>query len=119
MNTDVYKTKLEEEKKVLEQELGSLGRFNTEKDEWEATPGHDATPEADENDLADKAENFEERTSTIRVLNARLKDVNDALGKIEAGTYGICEVSGKPISEARLMANPSARTSEEFMESAS
>lgn len=119
MNTDIYKTKLEEEKKLLEQELGSLGQLNSDTGEWEATPGGDGTPEADENDLADKAENYEERSSTMRVLNTRLSDVTRALTKIDNGTYGICEVSGNPISEARLLANPSARTSEEFMESAS
>jgi RNA polymerase-binding transcription factor DksA len=41
---------------------------------------------------------------------ARLTDVKDALAKIDAGTYGICETSGEPIEEARLRANPAART---------
>jgi DnaK suppressor protein len=38
-----------------------------------------------------------------------LKDIEDALDKIESGTYGICEECGKPISEARLKALPTAR----------
>jgi len=38
-----------------------------------------------------------------------LKDIEDALDKIEAGTYGICEECGKPISEARLKVLPTAR----------
>jgi len=43
-------------------------------------------------------------------LLENMKDVDDALAKLEQGTYGRCEVCGKPIAEARLEAMPSART---------
>jgi DnaK suppressor protein len=109
MNTHAYKTKLEAEKKLLEGELANLGRKD-EKGDWEATPETQTAPEADENDMADRTEDYEERTATIAALEPRLKDINDALAKIEDGTYGICEVCGKPIEEDRLEANPAART---------
>jgi RNA polymerase-binding transcription factor DksA len=35
-----------------------------------------------------------------------LEQVNKALARMEAGTYGICANCGKPISPARLMARP-------------
>lgn len=38
-----------------------------------------------------------------------LREVDDALAKFDAGTYGTCEVCGEPIAEARLEAMPSAR----------
>jgi DnaK suppressor protein len=38
-----------------------------------------------------------------------LKEIDVALAKIEAGTYGICETCGKPIAEERLAAIPYAR----------
>ena len=38
-----------------------------------------------------------------------LSAIKDALRKIEVGTYGMCEVCGKPIGEARLAAIPWAR----------
>jgi RNA polymerase-binding transcription factor DksA len=38
-----------------------------------------------------------------------LREVDDALAKFEAGTYGTCENCGKEIGEARLEAMPSAR----------
>jgi RNA polymerase-binding protein DksA len=38
-----------------------------------------------------------------------LRDVEAALKRIEDGTYGICEVCGKPIGEDRLRAIPWAR----------
>jgi RNA polymerase-binding protein DksA len=43
-----------------------------------------------------------------------LRDLNDALAKIQNGTYGICEGTGKPISKARLEAQPWARFSIEW-----
>ncbi len=109
MNTQAQKIKLEEEKKLVENELGDLGRVDT-KGDWEATPEIQTAPEADENDMADRTEDYGERTATLGVLENRLKDIDDALAKIENGTYGICEICGKPIETDRLQANPAART---------
>ncbi|WP_339228613.1 hypothetical protein NSQ77_02305 [Oceanobacillus sp. FSL K6-2867] len=39
----------------------------------------------------------------------RLQEINDALDRIEDGTYGISEKSGKPIPVERLEAVPTAR----------
>lgn len=38
-----------------------------------------------------------------------LYEIDQALKRIEQGTYGVCEMSGKPISHARLEAIPFAR----------
>jgi DnaK suppressor protein len=38
-----------------------------------------------------------------------LYEIEEALKRIDAGTYGICEMSGKPIAHARLEALPFAR----------
>jgi DnaK suppressor protein len=43
-----------------------------------------------------------------------LKEMDDALERIEKGTYGICEGTGKPIPKARLEANPWARYRVEY-----
>ena len=43
-------------------------------------------------------------------LELRLKEVNDALKRIEKGSYGICEVCKKEIPLERLKANPAAST---------
>ena len=42
-------------------------------------------------------------------LRETLQDIDAALGKIEQGTYGLCESCGRPIAEARLEAMPAAR----------
>ena len=43
-----------------------------------------------------------------------LKEIDDALQRIEQKTYGICEATGKPIAIARLEAKPWARYSVEY-----
>ena len=42
-------------------------------------------------------------------LRETLDEVDNALGKFDAGTYGTCENCGQPISPARLEAKPAAR----------
>ena len=43
-----------------------------------------------------------------------LREINAALAKIQNGTYGICEGTGKPISKPRLEAQPWAKYSIEY-----
>jgi len=42
-------------------------------------------------------------------LRETLDEVDNALAKFDAGTYGTCENCGQPISPARLEAKPAAR----------
>jgi DnaK suppressor protein len=115
INTHHFKEKLDIEKKTLEEELGQIAIFNTETNIWEATPDQDMMGEIDDNDAADRFEDFEERSGMVSTLQARLSDVNRALDKIEAGTFGSCEVSNEPIEADRLEANPAARTNKANM----
>ena len=39
-----------------------------------------------------------------------LAEVDAAIERVATGTYGVCEVCGEPIDEARLEARPTART---------
>jgi len=45
----------------------------------------------------------------VSSLRETLIDIDDALAKLEAGTYGHCESCGDDIVEARLEAMPHAR----------
>jgi DnaK suppressor protein len=54
-----------------------------------------------------------ERAQLTAVLDAtrrRLADLDDALSRLDAGTYGVCARCGRPIPAERLAARPSART---------
>lgn len=46
----------------------------------------------------------------IQGTQDHLAAVEAAMGRLEQGTYGICEVCGQPIPAARLDARPTART---------
>jgi DnaK suppressor protein len=43
-------------------------------------------------------------------VRERLVEVDAALERLAAGTYGTCEVCGRPIAPARLEVRPTART---------
>lgn len=111
-----YKQKLEEEKKLLEIELQSMGKED-ETGDWEATPEAELKSQdvSDDGDMAERAEDYEERSSTLNVLEKRLADIDNALAKIGTDLYGKCEVCNIEIGEDRLEVNPSARTCEACM----
>ncbi len=111
IDTKYFKDKLLKEKTELERGLSEIGRINPDNPaDWEATPGDMNEKTSDKNDSADGIEEFELRTATLKELEDELKEVNDALLRIEKGTYGLSEISGEPIEKARLEAYPAART---------
>ncbi|MBL1434154.1 TraR/DksA C4-type zinc finger protein [Candidatus Wolfebacteria bacterium] len=116
MDTEKYKVRLEEEKKKLEGEMSGVGQKNPNNPkDWEPTPANDGELDIDKNELADNHEESMERSAILNELEARHKNVVNALDRIEKGTYGICEKSGEQIEEDRLDANPAARTSKAHM----
>jgi RNA polymerase-binding transcription factor DksA len=116
MNTEHFKSRLEAELQTVEKELDELG-LKIAKNDWEATGDtlDVASPMADSNEAADQLEEFSERQGQTSALEEQHKDIKDALAKIEAGTYGTCEVDGEAIEMDRLEANPAARTCKEHM----
>ena len=111
--TDInhYKKLLEAEKIKLEAELQTVAhRSVTNPADWEASPANLGADSADENEVADEIEGFEENSGITRQLEIQINDVVAALDRIEQGTYGTCTVCQAPIEEARLNANPAATT---------
>ena len=101
------KEKLLSEKKRLESGLlrfadatGTVGNYETRIEDMGTDP--------DEN--ASEVEEYVDNLGLEQTLETQLKDVNDALAKIEHGTYGVCEKTGKEIPLERLEAYPGART---------
>ena len=47
-------------------------------------------------------------TATARSISASIADIDRAIEKIEAGTYGFCDECGEKIGDARLEALPAA-----------
>ena len=64
----------------------------------------------DEDDEAQRVYDREDDIVSDELDQQNLAQVKKALARIDAGTYGVSEVSGKPIPIARLEAVPSATT---------
>jgi len=114
IDTNKYKAKLEAELKIVENELSEVA-VKSPKDPNGWVPAITKETEigldkADENDVASEIESFEDNTAIVSKLETQYNDIKMALDKIKNGAYGKCEVGGEDIPEARLEANPSART---------
>lgn len=70
-------------------------------------------------DLADRASSETDRSIELRARDRQRKlisKIDEALTRIEDGTYGYCEETGEPISLRRLEARPIATLSVEAQE---
>jgi len=115
INIEKAKEFLNNEVTKLEAELGTVGRKNPDNQtDWEATTREDGQP-AEEGDVADEIEEYENNKGILNQLEIRLNKVKEALSKIEDGSYGKCTVCGEPIEEDRMEANPSAMTCKSHM----
>lgn len=104
--------RLEEERERLAALLESFDRTHEEMRLSETASEHNSDPEnMDGGSLA-----FELEMDFSKQANAKdlLDKVNHALERMDEGTYGTCEVSGKPIPLARLEALPYATTTVEL-----
>lgn len=109
MNIEHLKNKLIEEKNILEEEITLMGGVLVSNGDY-SMRGEDGVGASENIELANSLESESNKEVVLNQLENRLIDVVRAMGKIESGTYGICEISGEQIEEARLKANPAART---------
>lgn len=114
MDTDneVISIDLDEIKGRLLKLKAQLTRDVEIKEQQVAEDGDDLVPERGGigNHMADDANETAEQATmlTLQVGAQReIDQINVALARIEAGTYGTCANCGKPINPARLMARPS------------
>lgn len=110
------KEKLEKERDTLLEELRDIGKLDPETGEWEATPEEVDFPQSDQNDMADRFEDFEARSSMMKTLEPRLNSILKALKRLNKESFGKCEVCKKDIEIERIEANPAARTCKEHLE---
>lgn len=72
-------------------------------------PDSDEVSFVDDAGFSDRSHSTQERSrliSVVEALRSNLAEVDRALGRIDAGSYGSCERCGKPIDPARLEARP-------------
>lgn len=109
IDTAEYRTKLEEEKARLLHAVGFLERENPGSISEEL--GEVAEGGAD-NHLGDTATAMYDRELDEGLEEGArdtLAEIDAALQRIEDGSYGTCEICGKPVGAERLSAIPWAR----------
>lgn len=105
---DELKLKLESERASLEKELMSFAVEDKHmKGNWDAR--RISNEDSDMEEKADEVEEYDNLLSLEHSLELKLKNVNLALEKIAAGTYGACEKCGKEIAAERLRVAPEGR----------
>lgn len=110
LNIEYFKSRLEEDKALLIDELKLLGRINPDNPEdWEPRPTS-SEHAADLNERADSFEESDENAAILSQLEAKFNETLHALKRIDDGSYGICTVGGEHIEKERLEAYPAAST---------
>jgi DnaK suppressor protein len=96
------RSRLEIEKKRIQEELNQLNNSRTMDDRREGSPFGKREEEATE------SMELEKRLAIENRLNSLLTEVERALQKLEAGTYGKCDMCNTQIDPARMEALPQA-----------
>lgn len=98
-NSDALRQELEIERGRLQKQVSELASDSA------------GAPAFDENfaDSGQVAAEQGEAKALARSLREQLDDVEAALTALDEGRYGLCEVCGEPIAEARLEAMPTTR----------
>lgn len=119
IDIDKYKKILEADKEKVEGELREIADPSSESvGGWQAKGIPNDGEDADRNEVADRLEELGDREAIEATLEKRLENINDALKRVAEGTYGKCEFGGvaHDIEEARLDANPAAKTCIEHLD---
>lgn len=79
MNNINTKEELEKERDLLISELKDIAVYDEETLKWNPVPMSTSDSESDPNDMADRFEDFESRSSIVGVLESRLHSVLEKL----------------------------------------
>ena len=108
MNEKKARALLEEERSRLERVLAGL-----QADELTTA---DAASIAEQSsydqhpaDIGTEVFEHEKNQSLLEQVEAELGEIDEALRRLEAGRYGVCQACGRPIPDERLEALPAAR----------
>jgi len=102
------KKELLDRKRQIKQDLNDLTDKGKSKVKESSVKFPDFGEKTDEN--AQEIGEYSTNLAMERVLKNTLRDIENALDRIEKGTYGFCRYCGKAIGKKRLLARPVANT---------
>src|SRR5467141_1077365 len=100
---DHFRERLESERDAIKSRMAGRSRDSQETVREESGVG-------DSGDAATRLNDLEVEADENQVDRGTLAQIQRALGRIDDGTYGVSEFSGKPIPKGRLEAVPYATT---------
>lgn len=104
------KENLKKEEKLLIGELESLANTPRVDTNYETRFPSFGSHTAEQDENAEEVEKYIGSLSIEHRLEGQLKDIREALEKMEKGLYGICERCKKEIAMERLEASSAAKT---------
>ena len=107
-------------KKLLEMKEQIIGDIKQKKQDTDKSQDDSSSDSGHALHMADVATDMYDREFNLGLASKDrelLNKIDEALLRIEEGTFGICLATGKPISKARLNAIPYAEYCLEYQES--
>ena len=103
-NFKIIHLRLENDRKRLVEQLEQIRASRPTGDER-----REGSPFGKREEEATETAELENRMALEKRILDQLAEVDNALGKFDKGTYGVCEICGQPIPLERLEALPQAR----------
>ena len=107
MDADEARTRLVTERARIEELRNAANRLTA--DAQDATERELASAEQHPAELASETIGLEIDHSVLQHAELELLELEEAVKRVDTGSYGNCEACGQPISEGRLEAIPTAR----------
>src|SRR5437764_13829006 len=109
MDQDEARRRMEEERARLEGVRETFADEHLNEESESESVSELSSIDQHQADLGTETFEREKDMSILEQVDAELADVEHALKRLDDGSYGTCEVDGKPIPEERLEAMPAAR----------
>ncbi len=109
MDMDVARQRLADERERLDEVRSTFDAEGLTDQSENDSVGELSSYDQHQADLGTETFEREKDLSILEQVEAELADVEHALRRLDEGTYGTCEVCGKPIPEERLEAMPATR----------
>src|SRR3954466_2303840 len=102
MDADEARRRLEAERDRLHQVKSDFDAENLTEESEDETRSELSSVDQHQADVGTETFEREKDLSILEQIEAELADVEHALKRLDEGTYGTCEIDGKPIPEDRL-----------------
>jgi RNA polymerase-binding transcription factor DksA len=109
MDPDQARQRLQDERDRLEGVKQTFADEHLTEESESESVGEISSFDQHQADMGTETFEREKDLSILEQVEAELADVELAIARLDDGTYGTCEVCGRPIDDARLEAMPATR----------